>query len=102
MGLLRSHITVFPISPRFSASVLAHLLKETKATHIIVGSEPLLRQVLAEALGTMNTKSIVTPDVIEMPTFGALYADRHGSNTELIPSYSVDFDSTAIILHTSS
>ncbi|KAF5350371.1 hypothetical protein D9757_013631 [Collybiopsis confluens] len=98
LGLLRAGITGFPISPRFSANVVARLVDMVRPTHILVNDEnsslgKLVVKLVFEASGW-------APTICKMPTFEELYL---GHNTfEPLPRHSPEFDKRAFIVHSSS
>ncbi|KAF5393077.1 hypothetical protein D9757_001269 [Collybiopsis confluens] len=98
LGLLRAGVTGFPISPRFSANVVARLVDMVRPTHILVndGNSSLgshIASLVFEASGW-------APAICKMPTYEEMYL---GHNTfEPLPHHSFEFDKRAFIVHSSS
>ncbi|KAF8645464.1 hypothetical protein AX16_007810 [Volvariella volvacea WC 439] len=100
VGMMRAGIPVFTITPRFSACIVAHLLRETSTTHILASSDAKIQALVDEAV-KLVPRAI---GVIRMPTFGDLYFEEKGGRgfeEERIPERVVDCDATTIIVHSS-
>ncbi|KAG7087816.1 hypothetical protein E1B28_013756 [Marasmius oreades] len=104
IGLSRLGAIPFPLSPRFSPRVLAHLLKSAKVSHIYVNGNPHLRSVAEEAVvltsGDEGEKLKLDVKIHDLPEFNVLY----GNSTWFprLPKRTVDHSSHAIYIHSSS
>ncbi|KIK67743.1 hypothetical protein GYMLUDRAFT_36507 [Collybiopsis luxurians FD-317 M1] len=98
LGLLRAGITGFPISPRFSANVVARLVDMVRPTHILVNDD---NSTLAFYINKLVFESSGwAPAICKMPTYEEMYL---GHNTfEPLPPHSSEFDQRAFISHSSS
>ncbi|KDR68933.1 hypothetical protein GALMADRAFT_145949 [Galerina marginata CBS 339.88] len=97
-GLMRAGITAFPVSPRFSPIVVAHLLRTCQPKAVIFnnGSKPLLTQALEECVeGRAGS-----PLLCELPTFSTFYPG-HNMYTPL-PAHERGPGDISIITHSSS
>jgi len=101
VGALRARIPVLPISPRFSANVIAHLLAETGAEHILVGVEPYMREQATAAVKEVITSygKTIEPSVSLMPIFEDLYLKD--IPFEALPPREWDYSATTLIVHSS-
>ncbi|KAJ7575926.1 hypothetical protein C8J56DRAFT_1032190 [Mycena floridula] len=97
-GLIRAGYVPFPISPRMSAQVVAHLIKVTKAKALIRTVDQTTAK-LAE-LAKQSDPELSDLKIIDMPTFEELYNAEITS--PLLPSLTdTELDAPAIILHSS-
>ncbi|KAG9217913.1 hypothetical protein CCMSSC00406_0005283 [Pleurotus cornucopiae] len=99
VGMLRAEIIVFPVSPRNSPPAVAHLLRRTQPTNVLVSVETPIKELVNEALELLrseNEKKI--PVVAPMPVFEQLYTDEP---FQPLPPRTRDLDSTRIIVHSS-
>lgn len=96
---MRAGIPVATISPRLAPSVIAHLLRETNATHVMISSQPELRSqaeaAVTEVLKTSGTKVGIS----RMPIYDVLYGEKYAF--ERLPDRQWDYDATTIIVHSS-
>ncbi|TFK61362.1 acetyl-CoA synthetase-like protein [Pluteus cervinus] len=99
VGMMRAEIPVATISPRLAPNVVAHLLKETKATHILVSSEKLVRDTALEALSILRRQGSEAVHLVSMPTYQHLYGG--GRTFEGLPRRTGDFGAPTIIVHSS-
>lgn len=97
LGMLRLATPVMPISPRFTAPIIAHLLHETGASHILVSEDlcNLARDAVAEHQRNQGTETMIC----SMPTYGSLYLNDTPS--ELLPPRKYDYSSPTGIVHSS-
>ncbi|PPQ84428.1 hypothetical protein CVT25_011255 [Psilocybe cyanescens] len=95
-GLLRAGYTAFPISPRFSPIVVAHLLKESRPVAIVV--DTTTKDLANQAL-TGSTDGY-KPLLCELPPFSVLYSkdDTYIS----LPRHDRKPEDISIITHSSS
>lgn len=98
-GIERANCTVFPISPRNSPAAIAHLLKMTSTTHVLVGSEPALAELAAASL-TLMEEGVFRPQTSLMPSFQDIYKASDGP-FELLPLVKPSIESIGIIMHSS-
>ncbi|KAJ4493538.1 hypothetical protein C8J55DRAFT_602138 [Lentinula edodes] len=92
LGVLRAGMTAFPISPRFSPDIIAHLISVVKPSHILVNTErlPLINQIIA--------LSKYRPEVLQMPEYSTIFSEGPYSIPE---THSRPMDTTALIIHSS-
>lgn len=85
-------MTAFPISPRFSPDIIAHLISVVKPSHILVNTErlPLIDQIIA--------LSKYRPEVLQMPEYSTIFSEESYSIPE---THSRPMDTTALIIHSS-
>lgn len=95
--MLRAEITVFPIFSENSAPAVAHLLKNTRASHILVSSELIMQEVAKNALLTMDPSDV--PKMCPMPAYEDIFSS--GSQFSPLPSRRKDYSVTRIIVHSS-
>ncbi|KAL0574089.1 hypothetical protein V5O48_007874 [Marasmius crinis-equi] len=100
VGILRLGAVPFPISPRYSARVVATLMKNAGARHLIVNSESNLRSVAEEAASLLAEDKNATPAKVHIfPEFEALYQSAWYPR---LPKKHCTRFTTAIIIHSSS
>lgn len=74
IGLWLAGIPVFPITPRFSASVVAKLLQTSDACHILVSGECSIKDLARDAVSALRSQpGGVEPDISLMPSYDDLY-----------------------------
>ena len=93
---------MFPISPRNSPEAVAHLLKKTGPSHLLVGSEPKFQKLATSSLELLQADGYPGIPLSDMPDFGDLYP-LGGSNNEFkhYPAVKFDPDASSLILHSS-
>ncbi|KAF9460004.1 hypothetical protein BDZ94DRAFT_1311869 [Collybia nuda] len=105
LGCLRAGITVLPISPRFSSSVIAHLLRTAKATHVLI-SESMYNVTWKAIEDIKETSSHTPPGIVYMLTYQDLYLPSESGvlSTAFLPPHHPEFGKTqpSMILHSSS
>ncbi|KAF8908295.1 acetyl-CoA synthetase-like protein [Mucidula mucida] len=106
MGLMFANIVFFPISTRNSAHAIAHLINEVGVSHVFVGHDTALDDLLKQATELLQTQYTSTnaPTTLAMPTFEELfkddweaYLDREGE----LPRAPMNPDAPALYLHSS-
>ena len=70
-SVLRAGFITFPISPRNSPAVVAHLLSKVNVAHVLVGRDKLMQDLAREALNLMRAQypHSTIPTTSNMPTF---------------------------------
>ncbi|KAH9922935.1 uncharacterized protein B0H18DRAFT_1016223 [Fomitopsis serialis] len=99
IGLSLAGIPVFPITPRFSASVVSKLVAVSGACHIFVSGEAAIQELAQEAVKVLSLSSDNTPGISIMPSYDDLY--RVQSPLHPLPSRRYDPSALAIITHSS-
>ncbi|KAG5723111.1 hypothetical protein E4T56_gene213 [Termitomyces sp. T112] len=106
IGMLRLGVVCFPISPRFSSSVVAHLSQKAGATHILVdGHNSRLFQVARNALVELNERRGVgtqtpLPNLHALPIFDEIYGDY--GHFDPLPETIYPLSSHAMLVHSSN
>ncbi|KAG5736033.1 hypothetical protein E4T56_gene18340 [Termitomyces sp. T112] len=103
IGMLRLGIVCFPISPRFSSSVVAHLLQKASVTEILVDRHnPRLSQVARNALSELRDTGTPTPlpKLHVLPLYDEIYCDNNCS--EPLPKRIYHLSSPAMLVHSSN
>ena len=100
---MRAGAIVFPISPRNSPAAIAHLLPKTSVTHILVGREQGLKDLLKASLNLLDKNLIASTAISEVPSFEDIYIFGKEENAEFynMPFKKPDINDTGIILHSS-
>jgi acyl-CoA synthetase (AMP-forming)/AMP-acid ligase II len=102
VGILRAGFAVFPISPRNSPEAIAHLLKKTGASHLLVGGEPMLQKLAAASLELLRADDYPDIPFSDMPRFEDLYLHSDSDNEfKYYPAVNFDPDAPSLILHSS-
>ncbi|KIK50436.1 hypothetical protein GYMLUDRAFT_266168 [Collybiopsis luxurians FD-317 M1] len=96
MGILRAGMTVFPISPRFSLTVVAHLIDSVKPSQILVNGNSY--PFVLEALKLLKDKHV--PGLLQAPASDFLFSECNGRAD--FPQHTRDINDTAFIVHSSS
>ncbi|KZT28667.1 acetyl-CoA synthetase-like protein [Neolentinus lepideus HHB14362 ss-1] len=100
MGIVRAGFAAFPISPRNSPAAVAHLLAKIKVSHVLVGAENALQELIKHALEMVpENSSHMQMNMSSMPTFEELYIDD--DDFKPLSFERPDMDDPAIILHSS-
>lgn len=97
--MFRAGIPAFPITPRFSAVVVAYLLVKSKVSHIMVGEEDSLHEIVGDAVQKLKDAGEVVPTVCRMPQFDDIYQPH--AEVEWLPPWNYDWDHPALIIHSS-
>ncbi|KAF4618234.1 hypothetical protein D9613_011556 [Agrocybe pediades] len=87
LSILRAGYVAFAISPRNSASAVAHLIDKVDVKCILVGRDPAPTKLADDALEIMATQypGKDKPALSPMPIFEDLYLDTTPDNTDDIP-----------------
>ncbi|KAI9459309.1 acetyl-CoA synthetase-like protein [Russula earlei] len=102
VGIMRAGLTVFPISPRNSPEAIAHLLKKTGTSHLLVGGEPMLQKLASASLDLLRTEGHPELPFSDMPHFEDIYPLGGSDCTfEHYPPVGFDLNAPALILHSS-
>ena len=88
----------FPLSPRFSPAVIAHLLKKSGASYILVNDDPKLQELIQEAVKLLGKGTVVA--IHKMPYFEDIFLQN--SMFEYLPSINLEPSDTAMLVHSSS
>ncbi|KAL0057468.1 hypothetical protein AAF712_015889, partial [Marasmius tenuissimus] len=97
VGLLRLGAVPFPISPRFSARVVAHLLKNARVAHLVVNNDQHLRSIADMAVSIIQDSNLVK--IHSLPENKELYGDTWFPR---LPQKTYLHSSPGIIIHSSS
>lgn len=90
---------MFPITPRFSPSVVTKLLQASNACHVFVSGENAVLELVREAIGSLHPQSDGIPGISLMPSYDELY---HTSGDFVpLPSRQYDPSALATISHSS-
>jgi acyl-CoA synthetase (AMP-forming)/AMP-acid ligase II len=102
-GILAAGHRPFPISPRNSAPIIAHLLKITNSSAIILDSDGALRKTAALALESLDESPQAIKVVLTARSFEQVFGDHNDPTIEEQPKFPMasDIDSEALILHSS-
>ncbi|KAH9955362.1 acetyl-CoA synthetase-like protein [Russula dissimulans] len=102
VGILRAGLTVFPVSPRNSPEAIAHLLKKTGTSHLLVGGEPMLQKLAAASLELLRTEGHPEIPFSFMPHFEDIYPlESADSTVRYYPEVKFDLNAPSLILHSS-
>ena len=98
---MRAGITAFPISPRFSPHIVAHLLNEIRPEYIFMDHK-IASNGVADII--FHELSLVSdqwnPRKALLPTYDDLYSANDAF--EPLPNHGRDFGKPACIMHSSS
>ncbi|KAI5119742.1 hypothetical protein M0805_008672 [Coniferiporia weirii] len=98
-GIFRAGLTAFPISPRNSPTAVAHLIRKTKVTHILVGHEQASRTLSDMTLELLNNDGEGKPRTSLMPSYEEIYTSD--AEFKPFPLVKPDLDSIVLYLHSS-
>lgn len=98
MGIVRAGHTAFPISTRNSPAAIAHLLKKTGTSHLLVGKEPIFQNLATKSLELLQGPK---PGLSQMPTFEILYRSSTQTTFTPLPLRRPNMEDPAIILQSS-
>jgi acyl-CoA synthetase (AMP-forming)/AMP-acid ligase II len=103
VSCLRANYVPFPISPRNSASAVAHLIFEAGVSHLLIGHEPAMIHLAESAVTILKEKYplSVVPDVSYIPLFEDIFISDTPVVPEALPFEYHGPDATAYILHSS-
>ncbi|KAF5366106.1 hypothetical protein D9757_012692 [Collybiopsis confluens] len=95
-AILRAGMIAFPISPRFSPLVVAHLIDTVQPTHILTNHEG--RQLTQKIMDLVQ--NLVKPCQLLAPTFREIFTPKH--ENPYFPRHSRDLHDIAYVIHSSS
>ena len=102
VGILRAGFSVFPISTRNSPEAIAHLLKKTGTSHLLVGGEPMLQKLAGTSLELLRADGHREIPASHMPHFEDLYPhDDPDDEFRHYPPVKFDLDAPSLVLHSS-
>ncbi|KAJ7325472.1 hypothetical protein DFH08DRAFT_886685 [Mycena albidolilacea] len=105
VSCFRANYVVFPISPRNSATAVAHLVDQVGVKHLLVGHEPAMLALATDALNILKDNSPLrdSPDISYVPLFEDLFLpDRERTILpDAIPYEYKGPDAPACIMHSS-
>ncbi|EKM51198.1 uncharacterized protein PHACADRAFT_103930 [Phanerochaete carnosa HHB-10118-sp] len=101
LALFRTGYVPFLISSRNSAAAIAHLLKKVKVDHVLLGREPVMQDVYAEAVKIMKAGGETIPSDSPMPLWDELYAGERDKSELLPPIETYNFKDAGVVLHSS-
>ncbi|KAJ3928039.1 MAG: hypothetical protein NXY57DRAFT_1064096 [Lentinula lateritia] len=94
MGVLRAGMTAFPISPRFSPEIIAHIINDVKPTHVLVNLER--KEAVDQIMALVNPEH--RPSVFPMPSYHNII---RGDFYEIPNKHQRSVDEPALIIHSS-
>ncbi|KAF5372437.1 hypothetical protein D9757_009922 [Collybiopsis confluens] len=100
IGMLHLGLLVFPISPRFSPQVIAHLLEKSNATAVLVSDDWLhgLASNAIDILMNSGSKHRIS-GVFFLPQYTDLY--ESSSIIKFLPKKEMNTETPALLVHTS-
>lgn len=101
MGIQRAGFTAFPISPRNSPAAIAHLLTKTRTTHVLVGVEKSMQDLVEKSLEMITDPAFARPTTSQLPLFEDLYVKPASYTFEPLSPVRPTMDSVGCIMHSS-
>ncbi|TFY52824.1 hypothetical protein EVJ58_g9797 [Rhodofomes roseus] len=103
LGIMRANYAAFPISTRNSPAAVAHLIEKTRATHILVGREQAMHNLVMQSLEVLKAQNVAArvPGLSPMPIFDELYMSSEDLSVKEVPYEQRGPDTLALILHSS-
>jgi hypothetical protein len=104
MSIIRANYIAFPISPRNSAPAIAHLINKVNVTHILLGHEQSMLDLVDETLEVLQSEypSSTKPGISPIPLFHDLYLGPSTSvNMDDLPITRNESDDIMFYLHSS-
>ncbi|TFY82997.1 hypothetical protein EWM64_g1012 [Hericium alpestre] len=103
MGLAYAGFIPFPISPRNSPAAVAHLIKKTAATYVLIGIEDALRVLADNVMKLLKAEAAdrPLPNISPAPLFEDLYNASVDDSDQALRAAKADWKSPFIILHSS-
>ncbi|KAJ7648213.1 hypothetical protein DFH06DRAFT_1050166 [Mycena polygramma] len=100
---LRANYIPFPISPRNSPLAVAHLISQAGVSHVLIGHEAAMVQLMEGAVALLKEKypTTVVPDVSYVPLFDDLFNPAAQTAPEDLPYEYTGPDTIAFISHSS-
>lgn len=100
-GIVRANCVPFAISPRNSPAAIAHLLAAKDVSHVLVGVETYLQNLIGASLDLMSSRARI-PGTSAMPVYEDLYyVEEEGRTFVPLPVVRPALSEEALILHTS-
>ncbi|KAG5644326.1 putative NRPS-like protein biosynthetic cluster [Asterophora parasitica] len=100
VALLRIGTPVLLLSARLTPVAIAHLLKQTKPSSILISSH--VARASKEALELLQSEDIVIPAFVDALGYEALLEPREGEEVQIPPAYTPSReDLDALIMHSS-
>jgi acyl-CoA synthetase (AMP-forming)/AMP-acid ligase II len=99
LGLLRAGVTVVPIATSNSSQGVAHLLAETKVTHVLVTNDQPTQELFGAASASLNGSNKLPPKSIHMPPFADLFSPQPAARS--LPQRQFGLNYPVIIAHSS-
>ncbi|EIN14664.1 acetyl-CoA synthetase-like protein [Punctularia strigosozonata HHB-11173 SS5] len=96
VGVLMTGHAIFPVSPRNSPVAIAHLLRKTGVTHLLIGREPAF-----QSLDLFPTERISEASSDTTSDSGYSSVDIENAQYRRFPIPRLDLDRPAFILHSS-
>lgn len=101
-GIIRAGYAAFPISTKASPDIIAHLLPQVGATHMIVGRERSLEELASASLALLAEHGNNSPPARSVaPSFIDLYRSAPSAPFVPFPSIQYEWDDPILILHSS-
>lgn len=104
-GIIRANFIAFPVSPRNSATAVAHLINAVGITHILIGHEKSMVDLANDAFAILTSSypSTPLPSHSPIPLFKDLFLSSNASTVSFhdIPYERTDPDAVIFILHSS-
>ena len=103
LSIMRANCVAFPISTRNSAAAVAHLLDKSGVSHILVGREQAMQDLVEQSLEALRKQHSDTAEISlsPMPVFEELYADEEPNTSEDVAWRPQGPDTPSLILHSS-
>ena len=100
---MRARFVAFPISTRNSPAALAHLIEKTGVSHVLVGREQSMQDLIQQSLEALSKQYGCAPVVRLSPmlTSEELYSDGGLNVPEDVPDQQHSPDTASLILHSS-
>ncbi|KAF9460912.1 acetyl-CoA synthetase-like protein [Collybia nuda] len=102
IGIMRANCTPFQMSPRNSASAVAHLLVSTGAKHLFVGHDQAMRDIARQAITiiTEHHPGVKVPELSDIPLFDDLFRGNEVDESNVLLHHRHS-DALAFLLHSS-
>lgn len=102
IGIMRANCTPFQMSPRNSATAVAHLLVNTGAKHVLVGRDQAMRDIAQQAVAIIIEQhpDATAPKLSDIPLFDDLFRGDEVDPND-VPLHHRQSDTLAFFLHSS-
>lgn len=104
LGIMRAGCTLFLVSTRNTSAALVDMFQRTGTVHVLISSDPFMRQVGEEALQTLRASGIHVSEH-PAPLFEDIFTDTLDAMSPFAVDIEVpqkfDIDAHGIILHSS-